>query len=86
MDMTGEYCIAAPRPKVWAALSDVDVLKVRIPGCEETERTSATTMVAKVLQKVGPVKATFDGSISLLNIDAPAKNSPSSFSTISMTT
>lgn len=86
MDMTGEYFIAAPRPKVWAALNDVDMLKARIPGCEETERTSAATMVAKVVQKVGPVKATFDGSISLLNIDAPVKKSPSSFLTISTTT
>ncbi|MGI9393804.1 MAG: CoxG family protein [Boseongicola sp.] len=72
MDLTGEYSIAAPRTKVWAALNDVDVLKSCIPGCEEIEKTSATTMVATVVQKIGPVKAKFDGSISLLNIDAPA--------------
>ena len=72
MDMTGEYRIAAPRTKVWAALNDVEVLKACIPGCEEIERTSATTMVAKVVQKIGPVKAKFDGSIKLLNINAPA--------------
>ena len=72
MDMTGEYRIAAPRTKVWAALNDIDVLKACIPGCEEIEWTSATTMVAKVVQKIGPVKAKFEGSIKLLNIDAPA--------------
>jgi carbon monoxide dehydrogenase subunit G len=72
MDMTGEYRIAAPRTKVWAALNDIEVLKACIPGCEEIERTSATTMVAKFVQKIGPVKAKFDGAIRLLNIVAPA--------------
>jgi len=70
MDMTGEYRIAAPRTKVWAALNDTEVLMVCIPGCEEIEKTSATTMVATVVQKIGPVEAKFDGSIRLLNIDA----------------
>lgn len=72
MDMTGEYRIAAPREVVWAALNDVDVLAVCIPGCEEIHQDSPTTMTAKVVQKIGPVKAKFDGAIELLNIDAPA--------------
>lgn len=72
MDMTGSYRIGAPRDAVWAALNDVDVLKVCIPGCEEIEQTSPTTMTAKVVQKIGPVKAKFDGAIELLNINAPA--------------
>ncbi|NPD21612.1 CoxG family protein [Alterinioella nitratireducens] len=72
MDMTGEYRIAAPRDAVWAALNDVDVLEVCIPGCEEIHQDSPTTMTAKVVQKIGPVKARFDGAIELLNIEAPA--------------
>ncbi|MCP5082514.1 MAG: carbon monoxide dehydrogenase subunit G [Alphaproteobacteria bacterium] len=72
MDMTGSYRISATRETVWAALNDVEVLKLCIPGCEEIERTSPTTMTAKVVQKIGPVKAKFDGAIKLLNIDAPA--------------
>ncbi|MCV2892879.1 CoxG family protein [Lentibacter sp. XHP0401] len=72
MDMTGEHTIAAPREAVWAALNDVEVLKLCIPGCEEIEQTSPTTMEAKVVQKIGPVKAKFAGAIELLNIDAPA--------------
>lgn len=71
MDMTGSYRIIAPRDTVWAALNDVEVLKACIPGCEEIEQTSPTTMTAKVVQKIGPVKAKFDGAIELLNIDAP---------------
>lgn len=72
MDMTGEHTISAPREAVWAALNDVDVLKLCIPGCEEIEQTSPTTMEAKVVQKIGPVKAKFAGAIELLNIEAPA--------------
>ncbi len=72
MDMTGEYRIAVPRDVVWAALNDAEVLKTCIPGCEELEKTSDTTMEAKVVQKIGPVKAKFSGAIELVNIKAPA--------------
>jgi len=71
MDMTGEYRIAASREAVWTALNDVEVLRACIPGCEEIERTSPNTMAAKVTQKIGPVKARFDGAIELLNVNAP---------------
>lgn len=72
MDMTGQYRIGAPRETVWAALNDVEVLKLCIPGCEEIEQLTPTTMTAKVVQKIGPVKARFEGNIELLNINAPA--------------
>ncbi|MDX1785409.1 MAG: carbon monoxide dehydrogenase subunit G [Roseovarius sp.] len=71
MDMTGEHRIAAPRAEVWAALNDPEVLKACIPGCQELEKTSPTTMEAKVVQKIGPVKATFTGAVELVNINAP---------------
>jgi carbon monoxide dehydrogenase subunit G len=71
MDMTGEYRIAASRDVVWAALNDPEVLKACIPGCEELEKTSDTTMEAKVVQKIGPVKAKFSGAVELVNIKAP---------------
>lgn len=71
MEMTGEYRIAAPRAEVWAALNDEDVLKICIPGCQEITRTSDTELTAKVVQKIGPVKAKFEGAIELLNITPP---------------
>lgn len=69
--MSGEYRIAAPRAAVWAALNDPEVLKVCIPGCEELERTSETHLSARVVQKIGPVKARFDSQIELADIVAP---------------
>ncbi len=71
MEMTGEYLIAADPGRVWQALNDVDILRRCIPGCEDLEKTSATTMTAKVVQKIGPVKARFAGEVELLNIIAP---------------
>ncbi|MCP5073711.1 MAG: carbon monoxide dehydrogenase subunit G [Rhodobacteraceae bacterium] len=71
MDMTGTYSLSAPRDKVWAALNDPEVLKVCIPGCEELEKISDTSMTARVVQKIGPVKAKFSGAVELINIEAP---------------
>ncbi|MEM6711848.1 MAG: carbon monoxide dehydrogenase subunit G [Pseudomonadota bacterium] len=69
--MNGEYRIGAPRADVWAALNDPEVLKLCIPGCEELEKTSDTSFEAKVVQKIGPVKAKFSGTVELTNINAP---------------
>lgn len=71
MEMTGEYRIAAPRAQVWAALNNPDILKASIPGCEALEMTSDTEMTAKVVTKIGPVKATFTGKVKLENINPP---------------
>lgn len=71
MKMADSQKIDAPRQKVWEALNDPDVLKAAIPGCEELTKSSDTEMEAKVKLKVGPVKATFGGKVSLENLDPP---------------
>jgi carbon monoxide dehydrogenase subunit G len=71
MDMTGEYRIAAPREKVWAALNDPEILKASIPGCQSLEKASDNEFVAAVTAKVGPVKAKFNGHVTLLNLNPP---------------
>jgi carbon monoxide dehydrogenase subunit G len=71
MDLTGEYRIPAPRETVWAALNDPNVLKVCIPGCEELNKTSDTELVARVVAKIGPVKAAFGGKVTLSDLDPP---------------
>ncbi len=59
MELADEITIPAPRERVFAALNDIDVLRVCIPGCETLERESDTELVAKVTLKIGPVKAKF---------------------------
>ena len=71
MEMSGQSRIPASQDKVWAALNDPAVLKASIPGCQALEKTSDTEMTATVQAKVGPVKATFNGHVTLSNIDPP---------------
>jgi len=71
MDIKGEYRIAAPREKVFAALNDQEVLRACIPGCETLDKLSDTEMTAKVRLRIGPVSATFTGKVTLSDIDAP---------------
>lgn len=71
MDLSDEILIPAPRDKVYAALNDTDVLKDCIPGCEELERVSENELEAKVVLKVGPVKAKFAGEVTLDPAGAP---------------
>ena len=71
MTMNGEVQLAAPREVVWAKLNDAEVLKQCIPGCEELNMTSDTEFQAVATIKIGPVKATFKGSVTLSDIDPP---------------
>ena len=71
MDMTGEYRIPAPRDKVWAALNDPQMLKAALPGCESLEKVSDNEFAAVVVAKVGPVKAKFNGNVTLSDLKPP---------------
>lgn len=71
MEIKGEYKIAAPREKVFAALNDVTILQACIPGCETLEKTSETEMKAKVRMRIGPVSAAFTGKVTLSDLDPP---------------
>ena len=71
MDMSGEFRIPASREAVWKALNDPEILKQCIPGCEELTKNSDTEFVARVVARVGPVKAGFTGKVTLSDLDPP---------------
>ncbi len=71
MEFSGEYRIPAPRQQVWDALNDPAVLQASIAGCRQLEKTSDTEFTAIVAAKVGPVTATFRGSVVLSELDPP---------------
>jgi uncharacterized protein len=71
MNFTGQYRIEAPRPLVWEALNDPEVLRQSIPGCQEIEKESETAFTAKVKAKLGPVSAAFKGRVELTDLDPP---------------
>jgi carbon monoxide dehydrogenase subunit G len=68
MEMHATRTIAADRMTVWQALNDAEVLKACIPGCEELTGSPEEGFSAVVKQKVGPVKATFKGEVTLSDI------------------
>ena len=71
MKLTDEVIIPVPRIKVWEALNDAELLRQCIPGCEEIVKKSDTEMEAKVTVKLGPVKASFKGAVTLSDLDPP---------------
>ncbi len=71
MDMTGEYKIAAPRERVWAALNDPEILRQAIPGCEELNKLSDTELEGAARAKIGPVSARFKGKVTLSELNPP---------------
>ena len=71
MKMSGERVIAAEPSVVWAALLDPEVLKACVPGCQEMTGSPEDGFEATVVQKVGPVKATFKGAVTLSQMDEP---------------
>ena len=71
MELSDEIIINAPKEQVYAALNNPEVLKQCIPGCEELIKHSDTELEAKVVLKIGPVKAKFTGNVTLDQTGAP---------------
>lgn len=71
MELSDEIIINAPKDRVYAALNDPDILQRCIPGCEELVKHSDTELEAKVVLKIGPVKARFNGDVTLDTAGAP---------------
>jgi enoyl-CoA hydratase/carnithine racemase/carbon monoxide dehydrogenase subunit G len=71
MEMVGEARLNASRERVWAALNDPAVLKASIPGCESLEQGADGAFMVTVVARVGPIKARFEGKLSLSEIVEP---------------
>ncbi|SEW32746.1 hypothetical protein SAMN04488515_2350 [Cognatiyoonia koreensis] len=71
MELADEIVINAPKERVYEALNDPEVLRQCIPGCEELIKHSDTELEAKVVLKIGPVKARFSGDVQLDTSGAP---------------
>jgi len=87
MQMSDTRTIAASPAQVYAALLDPEMLKICVPGAQEVEGSAAEGFVATVVQKVGPVKATFKGEVTItdmvpdtsLRIDGAGKGGAAGF-------
>lgn len=75
MEMHGEVIIAAPRARVWAALNDPETLARCIDGVESLTRSAdpagGDRFEGRMNARVGPVRASFAGHVTLTRVDAP---------------
>lgn len=68
MELKGSVNIPVSAEQVWQALNDPEVLRQCIPGCEEVQQISPEEMHARVLLRIGPVRARFAGKVKMTNI------------------
>ena len=68
MKLNGFYKLNVKKELVWKALNDTNVLKQCIPGCESFSKDSNNVFIATATNQIGPMNATFSGTITLSNI------------------
>ena len=71
MEMISEQLIDMSRDTVWAALNDTTILQQAMPGCESFDATGENTFEARLVTKIGPVKAKFKFDVELSDQDPP---------------
>jgi len=68
MKLSGSYKLNVKKEVVWQALNDPNILRQCIPGCESFEKESDTIFTVTATNQVGPMNATFSGTVTLSNI------------------
>ncbi len=68
MKIEGTHRIAAPLAAVWRKLMDPAVLQCAMPGCQKLEADGENRYRTVLKAVVGPIKATFNGVVSLSDI------------------
>ena len=68
MKLSGSYKLNIKKEIVWQALNDASILKQCIPGCESFEKVSDTIFNVTATNQIGPMNASFSGTITLSNI------------------
>lgn len=68
MELQGSVTLPASPERVWQALNDAEILRQCIPGCEEVQQLSAEELHARVLLRMGPVRARFAGKVRMTDI------------------
>ena len=68
MKLAGTYKLNVKKEIVWNALNDPEILKQCIPGCDSFDKENDNTFSASVTNQIGPMNATFSGTVKLLNI------------------
>ena len=75
MELNDEVRIPAKLEYVYNCLNDLEVLQKCIPGCEELLEAEDGSLSARVVLKIGPIKARFKGKVLLDLSSGPTKYS-----------
>jgi len=68
MKLSGSYKLNVKKEVVWKSLNDENVLKECIPGCETFKKINETEFNTSATNQIGPMNATFSGTVKLSNI------------------
>ena len=68
MKLAGTYKLNVKKEIVWNALNDPKILKQCIPGCDSFVKENDNTFNTSATNQIGPMNATFSGSVKLSNI------------------
>ena len=71
MKLDGTHQIQAPRERVYQLLTNPEVLKRCIPGCERLEQTAENTYSATMKAGVGSIRGIFNGTVKLQDLRTP---------------
>jgi carbon monoxide dehydrogenase subunit G len=71
--LEGQFTIEAPRDRVWAAIWDIPTLAGWVPGCTSAERLEDDSYRAHLEQRVGPLTASFDLRLRVVETEPPAR-------------
>lgn len=71
MKIEGSFTLQAPVNAVWDYLLNIEEMSQCIPGVDSLETLDANTYRGNLQVKVGPIKAAFGGTVTLLEIEPP---------------
>jgi uncharacterized protein len=71
MKVEGIQKLHAARERVYSALTDPEILRRCIPGCESLEKTGEDAYAAMLKAGVGAIKGTFKGEVRLAEMRPP---------------
>ena len=71
MKIEGTYQISASRERVYEKLTNAEVLRRCLPGCEKLEQTGENNFALTIRAGVGSIKGVFNGSVKMEDLRPP---------------
>lgn len=69
MEISQEFTVEAPVEAVWSYLTDPERVAEALPGAHLEERIDETTYKGGITMKVGPLSASYDGTVEFASLD-----------------